>query len=360
MTARGERVSCPFMSKLRLIQAGVGGMGKAWRTNATGPGKSDDFDLVAMVDVSDAALAEAGAESNVPGDRRFTSLEAALDAVEADAVLTVTPPPVHVQHAELAFARGLHLLTEKPIGHDLAAARRMVELADRAGRQLLVAQNYRYSPPMQKLRALARDEKPVGDLGHGHVDFYIPADFTGSFRESMKYPLLVDMAIHHIDLIRAVTGPNVTKVVHALTFNPTWSWYQHHAGLKMLLELEGGIPFSYSGDWSARGRSTTWNGTWRLQCAEGSIHLEDDKITVARSERWNKNPTQQSIDIPELPLKGQAALLKNFANAIRTNTSAETSGRDNLWSFATVMAAVISSEQRRSVDVAELLATTSI
>ena len=44
--------------KLRLIQAGVGGMGKAWWTNATK--SSPDFDLVAIVDISDAALTEAG------------------------------------------------------------------------------------------------------------------------------------------------------------------------------------------------------------------------------------------------------------------------------------------------------------
>jgi predicted dehydrogenase len=172
----------------------------------------------------------------------------------------------------------------------------------------------------------------------------------------MKYPLLVDMAIHHIDLIRAVTGRNITKVVQAVTFNPPWSWYEHHAGLKMLLELDGGIPFSYSGDWSAKGRGTTWNGAWRLQFADGSIQLESDKISVARSEKWNKNPTTEQIETPELPLRGQAALVKNFANAIRNKTPAQTSGADNLWSFATVMAAVISAEERRAVDVAELLA----
>src|SRR5689334_9051645 len=137
-------------SKLRLIQCGAGGMGKAWWNGVTN--RSPDFDLVAMVDVVDAPLNEAGDALNLGRERRFKSLEAALDAVEADAVLTVTPPAVHVEHAELTFARGLHLLTEKPIGHDLAAAKRMVELAERAGKQLLVAQNYRYSPPMQKLR----------------------------------------------------------------------------------------------------------------------------------------------------------------------------------------------------------------
>src|SRR5688500_8866213 len=278
------------MTKLRLIQCGVGGMGKTWWN---GPVRSSsDFQLVAIVDVAPQALEDAGEALSIARDARFTSLQAALNATDADAVLTVTPPPVHVEHAELAFARGLHVLTEKPIAHDLDSAKRMVELARRAGKQLVVAQNYRFSPPVQLLRSLVA-QQPAGELGHGHVDFYIPADFTGTFRQTMNFPLLVDMSIHHLDLIRAVTGRNVTRVT-AHTFNPPWSWYAHHAGLKMLLELEGNVPFSYSGDWSAIGRSTSWNGTWRLQCAGGSIHLEDDKITLAGCERWNKNPTQQS------------------------------------------------------------------
>ena len=348
---RSLRTIARRMNKLRLIQCGMGGMGKTWWS---GPVRSTpDFDLVAIVDVAEQPLHEAGDALSVAPARRFTSLEAALDVVEADAVLTVTPPPVHVEHARLAFARGLHLLTEKPIAHDLDSARLMVELARAAGRRLVVAQNYRYSPPMQRLRTLVRD-RPAGDLGHGHIDFYIPADFTGTFRQSMRFPLLVDMAIHHIDLIRAVTGRNVTRVT-AHTFNPSWSWYEHHAGLKMLLELEGGIPFSYSGDWSAIGRSTSWNGTWRLQCADGSIHLEDDKITLARCEKWNKNPTQQPIDVPPLERTGQAELLHRFAESIRTNVPAETSGDDNLWSFAAVMAGVTSATEHRAVDVTSLL-----
>jgi predicted dehydrogenase len=339
------------MTKLRLIQCGVGGMGRTWWN---GPVRdSEDFELVAIVDVVDAPLREAAEALSIPPDRRFASLEAALGAVEADAVLTVTPPAVHAAHAELAFARGLHVLTEKPIAHDLASAKRMVDLARRAGRQLVVAQNYRYAPPVQRLRSLLR-EQPAGELGHGHMDFYIPADFTGTFRESMRFPLLVDMSIHHLDLIRAVTGRNITRVT-AHTFNPPWSWYDHHAGLKMLLELEGGIPFSYSGDWSAIGRSTSWNGTWRLQCAGGSVHFEDDKITLARCEKWNKNPTQQSIDIPPIQRAGQAALLHHFAQSIRTNEPAETGGADNLWSFAAVMAGVKSATVGRAVEVAELL-----
>lgn len=339
-------------AKLNLIQCGAGGMGKSWWNGVTD--NSPDFELVAMVDVVEPVLHEASDTLGLPSARRFTSLSAALDSIPADAVLTVTPPPVHVEHAKLTFARGLHLLTEKPIGHDLPAAKQMVELAHRAGRQLVVAQNYRYSAPMQRLKSLLAGH-PVGEFGHGHIDFFIPADFTGSFRQTMEYPLLIDMAIHHIDLIRAITGRNITRVT-AQTFRPSWSWYDHHPGLNMILELEGGLPFTYRGDWTARGRCTSWNGTWRLQCADGSIHCENDQITVARCDKWNKNPSSESIEIPRTELNGQAALLARFATAIRTDTPAETSGLDNLWSFAAVMAGVISARERgRAVEVAGLL-----
>ncbi|MGB7158680.1 MAG: Gfo/Idh/MocA family oxidoreductase [Tepidisphaeraceae bacterium] len=339
------------MMKLRLIQCGVGGMGKTWWKGATH--SSPDFDLVAIADVADAALGEAGDAIGIAPDRRFKSLEAALDEVEADAVLTVTPPAVHVQHAELAFARGLHLITEKPIGDTLENAKRMVAMARDAGRQLVVAQNYRFTPHNQTLKRVVA-EKTVGDFGHGHLDFYIPADFTGSFREAMEFPLLVDMAIHHIDLIRCITGRNVQRVT-AQSFRPAWSWYQHDPGLKMLLELDGGLPFSYSGDWSARGQTTGWSGTWRMQCAEGSIHLEGDRVSVARSQRWGKDASNVHVANDDLALAGQARLLHDFANAIHTGKPAETSGEDNLWSFATVIAGVISAKEKRTVDVRELI-----
>jgi predicted dehydrogenase len=341
------------MEKLRLIQCGLGRMGKAWRDNATAA--SPDFEVVAVVDVVEKELAEGGEHLKVPPERRFNDLEQAIRAVGADAVLTVTPPAVHVQHAEIAFRHGLHLLTEKPIAHDLAGAKRMVQLAADAGRQLVVAQNYRFHAPMQMLRRLVREERPVGELGHGHLDFYVAADFTGTFRETMAFPLLVDMAIHHLDLIRAVTGRNIARVT-AQSFRPAWSWYQHEPGLKMLLELDDGTPFSYSGDWSALGRQTSWNGNWRLQCAAGSIHNDKDVVSVARSEKWFKNEAEEKIDFPPPPQNGLARLLADFARAIRTGEPAETSGADNLWSFAAVMAGVQSATEKRTIDVASLLA----
>ena len=128
-----------------------------------------------------------------------------------------------------AFGRGLHFMCEKPFADTVEHAREMLQLAEQSKRRLLISQNYRYRPVISRAKQLL-EEKIVGPFGHGHIDFYIPADFTGTYREKMDFPLLVDMAIHHMDLIRYVTGRNIVKVT-TLSFQPDWSWYAHHAGL---------------------------------------------------------------------------------------------------------------------------------
>ena len=339
------------MSKLKLIQCGVGGFGKAWIENHST--RSEDFDIVAIVDISPENLKSAGELSGIGEENRFSSLEAAIKNVQADAILSVTPPAVHVQHARIAFANDLHLMTEKPLADTMENAREMIALAKQSGKQLAVSQNYRFNPNIQKMKSLFQ-EKALGEFGHGHMDFYIPADFTGSFRETMEYPLLLDMAIHHFDLIRCVTGRDIVKIT-AQSFQPNWSWYQNDAGLKALIELDGGLPFSYSGDWSARGRSTSWSGDWRLQFEDSSLHFERNEISIARSEKWSKEENIETLEAPPIEREVQAATLHLFAEAIRSGEPNEISGANNLASFAAVQAGIISAEEGRTVDVRELI-----
>jgi predicted dehydrogenase len=335
--------------KLRLIQCGVGGHGGGWVPVTS---NSPDFDLVAIVDIVPGNLEKIGEQTGLPPEHRFTSLEDALEKVEADAVLTVTPPAVHVQHARLAFARGMHLITEKPLADTLENAREMLRRAKESNCQLSVSQNYRYSNHFATLKQQF-EARPVGQYGHGHLSFYIPADFTGSFRETMEFPLLVDMAIHHIDMIRAVLG-NIARVT-AHSFAPPWNWYGHEPGLMMILEMEDGTPFSYTGDWSARGQATSWSGDWRLQCAEGALHFANSGVKISRSQKWMKEETVEEVPIHKLEFDSTKGTLHDFANAIRSGKPAPTSGEDNIYSLATVFAAVASAQQKRTISIAEML-----
>jgi predicted dehydrogenase len=341
----------PPMAKIKLIHCGVGGFGGVWIRNFCAG--SPDFQVVALVDVSPNNLEEARAATGLPANRCFTTLEEAVRSVPAEAVLSVTPPPVHVRHARTAFRHGLHFLCEKPMASTLREAVEMVALARQARRQLVISQNYRFRAPIQKLAALARRE-PLGSIGYGTLEFFHAHDFTGSFRETMEYPLILDMAIHHFDLIRAVTGRNILRVL-TKSFKPTWSWFRHDPAACVFMELEGGLPFVYHGDWTARGRTTDWNGTWRLQCAEGSITCDHGRIVLARSDRFSAKLRETEPNIPALARTEQKATLRLFAQAIRTGQENELCGSRNLWSYAAVEAAAASARTGRPVDVATLI-----
>jgi predicted dehydrogenase len=93
-----------------------------------------------------------------------------------------------------------------------------------------------------------------------------------------------------------------------------------------------------------------------LQCAEGSLHWDKDEIFVARGERWMKEEREEKIEIPDVEFAGLHGTLRAFAAAIQSGTPAPISGEDNLQTFAAVMAAVKSAQEKRPVEVAELLA----
>ncbi|MEM6560450.1 MAG: Gfo/Idh/MocA family oxidoreductase [Planctomycetota bacterium] len=341
------------MNPIRLIQAGVGGHGGGWLRNTTHP--SPAVDLVAIVDPNPEAVAAAREVTGLPADRCFDDLGKALAEVDADAVLSAAPPAFHRAQAETVFAAGRHLLVEKPIAESIEDARAMVDAADAAGKTLMVAQNYRWKPPVRTLKRVFADA-PLGTFGHGHLDFFIPGDFTGTFRETMPHVLLVDMAVHHLDLIRHVTGRNITRV-YAESFNPSWSWYQGEAALVMLLHLDDGTRFTYHGDWAAKGYVSSWDGEWRLQCADGCLRFgrkTDEHVLLERSELWQAGETTESIAPADAP-NAQMATLDHFVESIRNNTEPMTSGRDNLQTFATVIAARRSAETGTPVNVADVL-----
>lgn len=91
--------------------------------------------VAAVVDVDRTrAAALAGRHG---GCASFTRLEEALVATpDATCVHVCTPPASHEPLAAAALAAGRHVLVEKPLAPDLAAARRLMAAAEAAGRLL--------------------------------------------------------------------------------------------------------------------------------------------------------------------------------------------------------------------------------
>lgn len=85
------------------------------------------------------------------------SYEAAIASPEVDAVAVLTPPDSHEALTVQAIAAGKHVIVEKPAFPRAATFGPVAEAAARAGKQVLVAENYYYKPLAVTLRGLLRE-----------------------------------------------------------------------------------------------------------------------------------------------------------------------------------------------------------
>lgn len=346
---------------MRLIQAGVGGFGVSWLYAVK---ELDGFHHVALVDPSQAALDSAGEIVGVPPERRFTRLEDALAAVEADGFIDVTPAPFHEQTTLAALYAGLPVLVEKPISNTMASAQAMVRTARERKLTLMVTQQFRYNDQPRYLRRLI-SEGAIGELDHMMVEFQLQGLLAG-WRKEMPHPFLMDMAIHHFDMMRYLTGREAVEVT-ARSWNPAVSNTRGDMGAFVWIEFAGGIHINYAGCFAAPGTDTGWNGRWSITGARGSLiwNQRDDwgPIRLYRqyvdlslyneqhfftplAEPWGEPVWAESIGAT-----GHHYDLYHWRACIESGAEPETSGRDNLHTLALTLAAVEAADTGRTVAV---------
>ncbi len=332
---------------MRLIQVGVGGFGAGWLRVVE---QDERATLAALVDIDQRALAAAAESTGVAAERCFTDYWQAFRTVEADAVLCVTPPGMHCPVALAAFESGLHVLTEKPLSDTMKDARSMVDAAERAGCTLMVSQNYRFRPWVRTMQSLMRSGK-FGAPDNVYVHFAKSPRFEGSFRLKMEHPLVKDMSIHHFDLMRALTGREPVSVF-ARTWKPEWSWFEHDPCAAALYEFEDGLTVIYNGSWVARGRETTWDGQWSIECANAFLELRGEHVHCTLAEHAHQDA---EVEMREMPCTNQAYSLLEFRQAMDQGREPETSGRDNLNSLVMVFAATQSARSGCRVYIQDVL-----
>jgi predicted dehydrogenase len=340
---------------MRMIQAGLGGFGRSWATIVQ---NAPNVSLAAVVDPSPHARDWARSELGIENGRIFSSLPDALSGVESEAVLIVTPPETHHAVVTASLEAGRHVLVEKPLATTMADARNLVDAAQRTGRIVMVSQNYRHRPPA-RAAAQAIADGAVGDLISVRATFrrdtrkLWPPD---NFRYAMLHPVVLDMSIHHADLLRLLTGRNVASLV-AKSWKAPDSPYQHDPDAVALMELDGGVPVVYEASWAARGTETSWNADWEIVGERGRLTWtggQSDALTGnIVLQQWEQAP--HSLPLPRLTATDRAGALAAFADAVATGSSPETAAADNINSLAIVLACVRSIEERRPVTLADLL-----
>jgi predicted dehydrogenase len=344
---------------MRVVQVGLGIWGRSWAGVVRDAGGAE---LGAVVDPAPEARLFAEEELGLPPESRYASLDEALEKTECDCVLVVTPPGTHHAVVMEALGVGKHVLVEKPLDTTLSGARALVEAAGRAGRILIVSQNYRFNAPFRAAQGLVRSGV-LGELASIRVvcqrdtrALFPPDDF----RYSIRHPYALDMAVHHLDLLRAMTGREVRRI-DGRSWRAPDSPFRHHPTVAALIDLDDGTPVIYEGTWAHRGPETSWNGDWEVVGEAGLLTwsgaTEDRNVGEVILQPWGE--PARAVEQPRLDLTERAAVLQALIAAIESREGPETGASDNLGSLAAMLGLIESIESGAPVEVGEFTETAS-
>ncbi|MEX2356515.1 MAG: Gfo/Idh/MocA family oxidoreductase [Thermaerobacterales bacterium] len=346
---------------VRLLQVGVGARGKKWAgILAQEPG----VQVVGWVDIDNDALHWVGRElqgqPRMEQARCFTSLDEALEETEPDAVAIITPPAVHEEQVMMSLAAGCHVLCEKPLALDLAAAKRMVEAAEAAGLLFSICLNFRYLPVTAAYRRLIQSQE-FGPAAYATLTYLRDRDGTlphlNKYCLELEDSMLVEQSIHHLDLIRFYYNSEV-RAVYCETWNPDWSMYKGDSIVTALLELENGVRVTYVGSWTGGWDELKFQ--WRTDCPQGVIFQSDLFGDLAVVGKYEAEP--RPIELPEFTpfIDDTAALIGEFAAAAAGEGPPPCTARDHLTTLALTFACKESSVAGRRVTMADFMAANGL
>ena len=181
------------------LRVGVIGAGVMGSNHARVLAGLPDIQLVGVVDPLEAHRTRATELANC---RAFDGLEA-LFGEGVDAVTIAAPTHLHHEIALACIARKIHVMVEKPIASTVDEGRDIVNAARRAGVTLMVGHVERFNPAVAAIKQAIASEDILS----------IAITRVGPFPPRMSnVGVVIDLAVHDIDLIRWFTESDIVEV----------------------------------------------------------------------------------------------------------------------------------------------------
>ena len=330
---RAALVGCGFFADNHL---------NAWRD------LRDRCEVVAVCDLDHVKAHSAAQRFGIPGV--YTDFEGMLTEKKPGFVDIVTTAPSHRPLVEICARHGIPAVVQKPLAPDWAEACAAVEAMEKAGLPMMVHENFRFQRPLLR----AREVLVSGAIGRptwSRISFRCGYDiYAGQpYLAEVERNIILDLGIHLLDLARAFFG-EVDKV-----FCRTQRIRPDIAGEDMatiLLHHRNGAVSVVDFTYASRQSPDPFPQTLvHLEGETGSIRLEDRYRMIVTTpdgattesvaptpSAWGKEPwllTQDAV------ITTQA----HWLDSLDAGREPETSGADNLRTFALVEAAYRSAAQ---------------
>ncbi|MGD8649633.1 MAG: Gfo/Idh/MocA family oxidoreductase [Desulfobacterales bacterium] len=141
-----------------------------------------------------------------------------LNEADAEGVIIATPNDTHTDIGIQCATAGCHLLVEKPIDSDPAAAGKLIETAKNAGVKVLVGHHRRFNPYIEATKRIL-DNGMLGTVTAVNALWTVlkpPSYFNVAWRRKPGAgPVLINL-IHDIDNLRYLTLESTMAVAEAV------------------------------------------------------------------------------------------------------------------------------------------------
>ena len=342
------------MAVKTCLMIGAGGMAGGW-INRFVEEFSDRVRIIGLVDVNEEVLQKQGQALGLADEQLFTHYTEAVDRVKADFCGIATPPQFHSPQAVAAMESGMPVICEKPIADTLDAAKAMVHTAQKTGLPCAIIQNYRYADNKQEL-ARIRQEERLGRLQHilGRYacDYRKYRSWGKAWRHDMDFGLLFEGSVHHMDMLRFLSGGDCETLV-GFGWNPEWSSFKHYSSGMYLMKMNNGIHTLYEGNSTAAGITNCWNSEYyRAEFEEGTVEISHG----AEMKIHRIGQETQVYEAPAIPLRAHGYLFDEFLNWLDGGEPSATRIQDNIQSFVMIIAALETTLDNQSKHIANYLA----
>jgi predicted dehydrogenase len=326
---------------MNVVQVGIGDFGFGWLKSILL--NSEDIKIVGLVDKNTELLKKAQEFGNFDNSVLFTSITDALNTVKPDFVINITPPGIHKYINMEAFNRGMPVLSEKPIAENYEDAVEILNKSKELNVPIMIAENYRYNSIIRRLRQVIEDGQ-IGEVNVVYIDFLRKHRMT-NYHKDLEHPLLLDVSIHHLDMLRYIVDAEATEVF-AKAWNPSWSWYSGYPCVDIHIEMEKAIKASYRGSLVAQNNGTGWLGTWRIEGSKGVVELVGDEI------RLQKGDSKEIIKVDK-GIESRKKVLDEFINSLKEKRRGETDISDNIKTYKIVHASMESINKNNVIKIVQ-------
>ena len=241
---------------LKAAIIGFGGIAKSHRTGYANLKAQGKVELVCACDVDPEAFnrkitinIDSGCEDLDEHLNFYTDIDEMLDKEKVDFVDICAPTYLHAEISKKVLARGIHVLSEKPMSLDFASCEEMIAESEKSGKELMIGQCLRFYPAFDYIKAAIDD----GRFGKVIGAFFsrISAPPIWGWKNWFMNPALsggciTDLHIHDVDIIRYLFGEP-----EAVSCRASTSICVHDTVHTSF--LYGTTPITAIGDWSLTG-----------------------------------------------------------------------------------------------------------